>query len=334
MKIEKLPSGSYRARHTEDGKTYSIVLQFKPTQREAYDLLREKIDRKNRPKTMTFSEASQKYIDAKSNVLSPSTLRAYACMRRNLDSDIDNEQYRLSDVDIDKIDNALFQGFINELAPKKSPKYLANIRGFITAVVRFYYPDRTITATTPKNSKKDKFIPNAEQVKKLLHEAEESEYFVPLYLASMSCRRGEICALTIDDLDDDDTLHITKSRVQNEAGEWIVKPPKTEDSVREIKIPHNVAQRIREQGYVYKYIDNPNGIYNWLKRACKRLGMEQVSIHALRHFFASYAHEQGMSEQDIIEFGGWKTAGVMKKVYRHSLNKDEARAVICEKFSF
>ena len=35
MKIEKLPSGSYRIRKTYKGKTYAVIFDHKPTQKEA-----------------------------------------------------------------------------------------------------------------------------------------------------------------------------------------------------------------------------------------------------------------------------------------------------------
>lgn len=35
MKIEKLPSGSYRIRKMYKGKSYQIVTDYKPTQKEA-----------------------------------------------------------------------------------------------------------------------------------------------------------------------------------------------------------------------------------------------------------------------------------------------------------
>ena len=35
MKIEKLPSGSYRIRKTYKGQTYTVIFDSKPTQKEA-----------------------------------------------------------------------------------------------------------------------------------------------------------------------------------------------------------------------------------------------------------------------------------------------------------
>ena len=45
MKIEKLKSGSYRIRKMYKGVTYTVVTDYKPTQREAIKLLDEEMDK-------------------------------------------------------------------------------------------------------------------------------------------------------------------------------------------------------------------------------------------------------------------------------------------------
>ena len=60
MKIEKLKSGSYRIRKMYKGVTYSVVTDYKPTQREAIKLLDQEMDKiQHRKIHMTFSEASR-----------------------------------------------------------------------------------------------------------------------------------------------------------------------------------------------------------------------------------------------------------------------------------
>ena len=45
MKIEKLPSGSYRIRKMYKGITYTVVTDYKPTQKEALQLLAAEMDK-------------------------------------------------------------------------------------------------------------------------------------------------------------------------------------------------------------------------------------------------------------------------------------------------
>ena len=45
MKIEKLPSGSYRIRKMYKGNTYTVITEFKPTQKEAMQLMAEELSK-------------------------------------------------------------------------------------------------------------------------------------------------------------------------------------------------------------------------------------------------------------------------------------------------
>lgn len=45
MKIEKLPSGSYRIRKMYKGQTYTVITDYKPTQKEALKLMATVLDR-------------------------------------------------------------------------------------------------------------------------------------------------------------------------------------------------------------------------------------------------------------------------------------------------
>ena len=85
MKIEKLPSGSYRIRKMYKGKTYTVVTEYKPTQKEALKLMAEELDRIQTEKVhITFDQAAKQYIDTKENVLSPSTIRMYTTIKKNI----------------------------------------------------------------------------------------------------------------------------------------------------------------------------------------------------------------------------------------------------------
>ena len=85
MKIEKLKSGSYRIRKMYKGETYTVVTDYKPTQKEAIQLLAAEMDKTAAPKVrMTFKTAADDYIDTKRNVLSPATIAGYESVVRRL----------------------------------------------------------------------------------------------------------------------------------------------------------------------------------------------------------------------------------------------------------
>lgn len=308
-----------------NGKYYTITCKKKPSERIARQLMDEKISKVTMYGSDSFKAVAEKYVDAKSNILSPSSYREYKRIISNL------PDYLLQ-MDAADIDAYTLQKFVNEHSAAHKPKTTSNVYGFIMSVLKFYDPAAVFKVTLPQNHRSEPYIPTFEDVKLLFEYSKDSEFYVALYLASMSLRRSEICALTIDDLNGDD-LVINKAMVQDINKKWIVKDcPKTDASNRIVTIPREVAERIREQGYIYKY--NPNAIDNYLRRTLKKLDIPVFSLHKLRHFFASYSHELGYSDAIIQSIGGWSTDHVMKRVYRHAMNESQARKQLTDDFRF
>lgn len=321
MTIDKRPSGSYRIRHTEDKKTYSITVPYKPSDKEAYKLIRAKID--GVKPNMAFKDAYNKYVAAKVNVLSPSTLEGYDRMYNNFPSWI-------CDTDIARIDNYTLQRFVNEYAINHKPKTVKNAYSLILSVIRLFYPETTIRATLPKNPRIEPYTPSHNDVIKLLKHAEPTEFYVALYLASMSLRCSEIFALTLSDLTGNEIL-INKALVHGKKGYVLKETPKTDASYRTVTLPPDLVTRIRKQGYIYK--GYPRNLDKYLRRTLPKLDIPVFSAHKLRHFFASYCHDLGYSDAQIKKLGGWDS-DVFKNVYRHAMNETEARNQIAKDFIF
>ena len=123
---------------------------------------------------------------------------------------------------------------------------------------------------------------------------------------------------------DGDVVHINKALVLNEDKQWVVKTTKTTESTRDIIIPAELAEKIREQGHVYK--GHPGSITKCLERIERKLGIPKFPLHKLRHYFASEMSALGVPEADILRMGGWETDHVMKSVYRHSMMDKQEQA--------
>lgn len=317
MKIEKLPSGSYRIRKMYKGKTYAVVFEKKPTQKEAMQAMAKELDRiQEKHKSLTFLSAAEEYIESKRNVLSPSTIRGYAGIMRQLPEKFLSENIH----DITSID---VQAEINRIAKNHSPKTVRNHHGFISAVLGVFNPNLKLTTTLPQKVKNEPYIPSSDDIKRILDHAKGTKYEIPIILACYGMRRSEICALTPNDIDGD-VVTINKAMVQSEEGKWVIKTAKTTASSRDIVIPETVAGMIKEQGYVYK--GNPNRITCYLEKAQNNLEIPHFSLHKLRHYFASQMSAFGIPDADIMKMGGWETDRVMKSVYRHSMMEKEENA--------
>lgn len=311
MNIEKLPSGSYRARLMYKGKSYRKTFDHKPTQKEVMQAIAGELEDKPAAAKaeLSFEDAAKKYCDSKKNVLSPKTFREYTMMYKRLP-----EWIRL--MPIDTINQVAINKLVNELSIDKSAKTIKNIHGFVSSVLKTYRPGVTINTTLPQRQKVEPYIPSVDEIKLLLKHLEGTRYEIPFVLGCYGMRRSEICALTVDDIEGT-IVHITKALVQNERSEWVIKSTKTTESTRDIIIPKEIADKIRLQGYVYKGF--PNNISKYMSNLEKKLGIEHFSMHKLRHYFASRMSALGVPEADILKMGGWTSDYVMKAVYRHSM---------------
>lgn len=317
MKIEKLPSGSYRIRKMYKGKSYSVVFDYKPTQKEAMLAMAKKLEKvQEKRRSMDFKAAAEEYIESKRNVLSPSTVRGYNGIIRQLpECFLEKNVHDITSVDVQKE--------INRFSQNHSPKSVSNHHGFISSVLGMFCPNLKLNTTLPQKIKNEPYIPSADDIKRILEYARGTKFEIPIALACYGMRRSEICALTLDDIDGD-VVSINKAMVQDENKEWIIKTTKTSTSTREIIIPETIADKIREQGYVYK--GHPNSITCYLAKVQEILKIPHFSIHKLRHYFASQMSSLGIPEADILKMGGWETDRVMKSVYRHSMIDKEENA--------
>lgn len=306
MKIEKLPSGKYRVRKMVKGRTYTIVLSYKPSQKEAHQMIEDKRTGRDKIK-LTFDEAAQEYIDGKRNTLSPSTIRGYESLRKNLPDSIRKKP-------IGEITPWDVQRYINDLSAEHTPKTVRNYHGFIATILSTFCPDIVLHTNLPQRKKKDVYIPTDEEVKKIFEYIKGTDFEIPYRLACYGLRRSEICALTPDDLQGN-RLTISKAMVQDENYNWITKTTKTTDSTRTIIIDSPLSTLIRSQNRIYD--GNPHNLYDHLQIVLKRLNIRPFPLHVLRHYYASTAHAMGIPDAVIMASGGWKTDHVMKNVYRH-----------------
>ena len=319
MKIEKLASGSYRVRKMCKGKTYAVIFDRKPSQKEALLALADEIntEAENRQR-MTFKTAAERYCEAKEGVLSPSTLRGYKSIRQNISD-------RFSGLMINDITGEDVQREVSSYSAKHSPKSTRNFHGFICAVLGMYRPKLVLKTTMPKNKRREIYIPTDDDVSRILNMVSGTRYEVPFLLAIFGLRRSEICALTINDFSDS-YVSVTKAMVQGPDMKWVTKDmTKTENGTRRVFLPPYVIEKVRSQGYIFT--GAPAALYFKLIRCEEALGIPRFPFHCLRHYFASASHALGVPDEYLMAAGGWKTSSTLKR-YRHPL-RDKRSEMDC-----
>lgn len=316
MTIEKLKSGSYRIKQMVNGVTYRATVDHKPSDKEAHLLIADAMARKGVAisSNMPFKQACEAYIESKSNILSPSSVRGYKGIIKQFSGSFGNTA-------LDILTKPMVQTEVNRYSANHSPKSTSNFSGFIVSVLKYYGNDIG-SITLPQKEEKSPYIPTKEEVMSIFSAFKGSIYEVPILLSGMGLRKSEICALSIDDLNGN-VLTINKAKVQCADNSWIIKTTKTTKSTRTVVIPEYIANLIRKQGFIYN--GYPNVLYVKLTQMQDKLGIPHFSFHKMRHFFASYMHNLGYSDKQIQDMGGWKTDRVMKTVYTHAMEMEKAK---------
>ena len=328
MKIEKLKSGNYRVRvvigHDEQGKpirksfTHPDKMKLRRIAAEYAD------EHRNVTTRQTVSQAMDAFLLTKEPVLSPSTLRAYTSMTRTLKS----RHARFCALSVASMDQKTMQQFINaRISAGNTPKTVCNYHAYLSAV--FNYAGYTLPKVTlPQKVKPNVSIPDESVVEKFMAEAEARNLDVPLALALFGMRRSEICALTLDDLDEN-YIHVFKAAVYGPDNAIRIKYAKTYTSDRYVRIPSHIADKIRAQGYITDR--SPEGLSKAFNRLLKSSGLPHHSLHSLRHFFVSYCYNVlQISDVQIEKITGHKNDTVLRQNYLHSMRDQQIAEMVSD----
>lgn len=313
MTVDMLPSGNYRIREMRNGKVYTVIVGHEPGKKEAKELIEKKLGIVN--DNTPFKRAAETYIESKSNILSPSSIRGYRSIVGHLPDSFLNAP-------LNKISKPTLQILVNQLSSQYKPKTVRNTSAFVMSVLKFFDVEIKSPTLPPKEVKID-YIPTEDDIRRILAKVQGTKYEVPFALGTLGLRRSEICALEQEDLKGN-VLTINKALVLNEHNVWTLKhTTKTDKSTRTIIVPDYIADLIRKDGACPC---TPHSLYWKLQRVQIELGIPRFPFHKLRHFFASYLHENGFTDKQIQEMGGWATSNIMKSVYQHAMSMESAKS--------
>jgi len=307
MKIE-LVRNTYRVRKVYKGVRYTVYFDHLPDEKEILMAITEKMQNVgNGANKNVLGVYCDKYIESKRNVLSPSTLGGYQKCKRCLSEEFKNKRL----CDIEQID---VQTEINNYAKDHAPKSVKNLHGFISAVLKMFRPSLQLNTALPQSKTPNKDLPITEEVEQLLNASKNTPYHIGFQLAVLGLRRSEICGAKIEDIDGN-ILKIHAARIYDEKNHLMTRDnTKTAESTREIYLPDALVEEIKQAGVIYDR--TPPMLVKTLHKYQNMLGLSRFTLHDLRHYFASYAHLQGIPDVYIMKMGGWKTDHVLKKIYR------------------
>lgn len=326
---KKLPSGNWRIQVLVDGKRVGRTFSTKEEAEYWAAGIKTKSIEENIPaKEVTVKNAFQDYINSRSNILSPSTLKSYKNVQENYFKNLMPKKastIRRSDI----------QAEINELSASKSTKTIKNAVALLLSVISEYTDIDSRKLTYPQQIKKEHAFLEAPDIAKLIDAVRGNKIEIPVLMALwLGLRRSEICALEWSDIDfSKKTVSITKALVPNEKNEFIVKPTtKTEKSRRVLDLPDYLISRLEAlQPNESKRVGRittlyPNDVYNRLKTVCEKNSIPFVGVHGLRHTNASVMLSIGITSKLAMARGGWSNNATMQNIYQHLFSSDKREA--------
>ena len=253
----------------------------------------------------------------------------YDVILPNVKSDI-----KLSYIDVDYLDALLFECSKSSPSAGNKSREVLNI-AIKSAVIGGYIDNNPMLLTKPYKRKKPNItIYDKTQIKKFLSVAQNSPWYFEILLALFcGLRKGEIYGLKFGDFNvEDKTVKISRQVVANpiiepnsgskiSKNELIERLPKTPNSVRKLKVAEIIFEELEKRRHLImhnklkfgdKYFDNDyiccqeNGLPRSLSalngaltKICKKAGLPTVTVHGLRHIYATLLLENGASLSKI-----------------------------------
>ncbi len=321
----KLPDNRWRTQVliSEPGAPRKYKSFYGSTEDEAdYKALKYKMDKKKAEdkSQMTILQAVDAYIELRRPVLSPSTIRGYAAIRRNYIGDA------IANKKIYDIEYVLLQSEANRLSAEYSVKTAKNTLGLITAAIKVYRPEFAMREISyPKVKKKTYATPDGQALADIFHVTKGTNAEVPVLLAAwLSLRASEVVGLKWDDIHED-YINIDTAIVLGEEGA-VEKGTKTDGSERRIPLPPFIREKLlalpRNGKHVFEGV-SASAISKRFHKLLVKNNLPLCRFHDLRHANASIMLMLGVPDKYAMERGGWTTTSVLKGVYQQTFTSEQ-----------
>ncbi len=258
---------------------------------------------------------------------------------------------RLQPADLDRFYRALV---IDGLSPLSVRHCHAALSAALRQAVKWGWIDRSPAerATPPPVPRTEVDPPSVAEVSQLLREFERTGHDLASMVfvaATTGCRRGELCALRWSDIDLDDAVLVVSHSISEVGGKLYEKDPKTHRARRLSLDPATVAilrrhaARMRERAelfgvemaadaFVWSGLPScsepwrPSRVTDAFRSTRKRLGLNRVDFHHLRHFAATTLAGAGVDVRTIAGRLGHADPAITLRTYAHFLEAADRHA--------
>lgn len=294
-------------------------------------------------KEITLSEYTQTFLESKKSTVKPSTYHSYYWM---LEKTI---LPTLGDVALCRIDNRCLQNFADELLKTFSKKSVRDMVGLVKTILTDACINEVIEAKKfmikyPKSENNDYEILSEVDFKKfeeylLLHENPHD--IGELLLLETGMRIGEMCGLKWENVNfDDRTIKIRRTvqrvyKAESKTSEINIGSTKTSAGERTVPITEKIRDYLKEHkkdGNIYvasgrEIPTEPRTHRQYHKRLMRRIGIDYIKPHGLRHTFATRAIQHGVDPKTVSAILGHSNSNITLNIYT-SVTEDMLRSGI------
>lgn len=297
---------------------------------------------------ITVKDWIEQYLDLYSNQLRETTLKSRTIRINN------HIIPEIGNIKLQKLNRTQYQKFINKKLETMKESTVKSIHGtfmvIVNKAVQHNIIERNrlsgISISKEDNSEPVKFL-TREQIDQFIKVAKTfnyDQYMAVFILLRTGLRKGELLALTWDDIDFNNNL-MTINKNRNHLGTF---PPKTKKSNRVISIDNTLAQELKKYSTWQKknklksnnyqknnyVLVNENGFeyHEWklnkiITQICEKAKLKKIGPHALRHTHAVMLLESGVDIKTVSDRLGHTKINMTADVYLHVSRKQESEAV-------
>ena len=338
---------SVRFRETQDGIEHNKRLSGFKTKKEAQQGYVEYITKKPNNTDINaelyFNEVIEKYLQYKASRVKEGTIYEIEQKIQRHIYPFFEEKYikKITPLDILTWQQSL---------EKYSYNYKCSLRSILSAVYK--YADRYLDI--PNIMHKVEPFRNIETEAEMLYWTKDEfqifnqacsnkmyqVYFYILYITG--CRKGEVLALTWNDIDlNKRTIQITKNvTTKTRESGWKITTTKNKSSNRIIDIGAKPAKILKEyQEWQKENFDNTTFVFcgerpipmtnidRYFKNTCANAGVKKIRIHDLRHSCASLLISNGISIVAVSKRLGHKNIEQTLNTYSHMMPEDNTKMI-------
>ena len=262
---------------------------------------------------------------------------------------------KLGEYDVKTINPLMLQKFFDNLSKEYSSSYVRSIKRVLTGSLNEAYNLEIIKSNPCQNIRiksNDKYKINTsltlDEFNKILNCLTETTkyYEIPFKIAWYTgMRRGEICALTWDDIDfENKIIHVNKTETELK-NKIMVTPPKTPTSIRDILIGDSLIYLLKN--WREQQIQNAKELGITTNKVCTRYSLEPLKpsaikqycrtlsnksnvefhFHTLRHSHATLLIKNGVSAKEVQCRLGHTSIQTTLDIYSHVKSNDSIESV-------